>query len=490
MRRTQKTLDSFLCGDRTESDVRMDEAHSMEYTESADTEPYRNLMHEVVADDNIDRALKQVAGNRGAPGTDGMTVHELEPWLKLNRELLKDELESGRYVPTPVRRKEIPKDNGDVRKLGIPTVRDRLVQQMIAQVLEPIYEPEFSEGSYGFRPGRSPIDAVKKVREYYDQGYTVAVGIDLEKFFDRLQHDFMMNILRERIKDKTLIHIIKKFLRSGVTLPNGLAEATWEGAPQGGPLSPILSNIYLDKLDKELERRGLAFVRFADDTLILVRTRRSAERVCQSMTNYIEKNLKLKVNREKTEIGSPKTLKYLGFKLVRTSSGTGLTPHGKSVAKFRKRVIAITKRNRGVSSERMLSELKSYMKGWISYYGATTSSKRIERLDEWARRRVRQYIYKQWKNRYTRVCNLKPLCPRYMLTPDGKPTLDWVKMCWAATKTNSYWHAVMNRTIHNAMSNEWLRSEGMYFMMDDWEAIKERWASRRMPFGTYGGVRG
>ena len=186
MQRTQKTLDSFSCGDRTESEVRVNEAQSMEYTESVDTEPYYDLMQKVIADDNIDKALKQVVGNRGAPGVDGMTVYELEPWLKLNREVLKDELESGRYAPTPVRRKEIPKDNGDVRKLGIPTVCDRLVQQMIAQVLEPIYEPTFSEGSFGFRSGRSPIDAVKKVREYYDQGYVMAVGIDLEKFFDRL----------------------------------------------------------------------------------------------------------------------------------------------------------------------------------------------------------------------------------------------------------------------------------------------------------------
>lgn len=490
MQRTQKTLDSFSCGDRTESEVRVNEAQSMEYTESVDTEPCYDLIQKVIADDNIDMALKQVVGNRGAPGVDGMTVYELEPWLKLNREILKDELESGRYAPTPVRRKEIPKDNGDVRKLGIPTVRDRLVQQMIAQVLEPIYEPTFSEGSFGFRPGRSPIDAVKKVREYYDQGYVMAVGIDLEKFFDRLQHDFMMNILRERIKDKTLIHIIKKFLRAGVILPDGLVEATWEGAPQGGPLSPILSNIYLDKLDKELERRGLAYTRFADDTLILVKTKRSAERVCQSMTNYIEKNLKLKVNREKTEIGSPKTLKYLGFKLVRVSSGTGLTPHRKSIIKFRKRIITITKRNRGVSADRVPSELKSYMKGWISYYGATTSNNQIKRLDEWVRRRVRQYVYKQWKNRYTRVRNLTSLCPKYMLCPDGKPVTEWVKGCWGTTKTNSYWHAVKNKIVHEAMSNKWLKSKGMYFMMDDWEAVKERWTNRRMPSGMYGGLRG
>lgn len=226
MQRQQITLDSFHCGDRAEPETSSGEAPSMSGTESVDTGPYDHLMKAVIDDNNIDEALKRVVGNRGAPGVDGMDVTELEPWLKLNREFLKDELESGRYAPTPVRRKEIPKDSGGTRKLGIPTVCDRLVQQMIAQVLEPLYDPTFSESSYGFRPGRSVVDAVMKVREYYDQGYVMAVGIDLEKFFDTIQHDFMMNILRERIKDKTLIHIIKKFLRAGVVLPNGLTEAT------------------------------------------------------------------------------------------------------------------------------------------------------------------------------------------------------------------------------------------------------------------------
>lgn len=490
MQRQQKTLDSFLCGNKAEPESNKVEAQSMLCADSVDMGPYDNLMKDVIADDNIDMALKRVVGNRGAPGVDGMTVHELEPWLKLNREMLKDELESGRYTPTPVKRKEIPKDNGSVRKLGIPTVCDRLVQQMIAQVLEPLYDPTFSESSYGFRPGRSAIDAVMKVRDYYEQGYTMAVGVDLEKFFDTIQHDFMMNILRERIKDKTLIHIIKKFLRAGVVLPDGLVEATREGTPQGGPLSPLLSNIYLDKLDKELESRGLLFCRFADDSLILVRSRRAAERVRDSVTKFLEKDLKLKVNREKTEIGSPKTLKFLGFKLSRTSSGTGLTPHQKSIRKFKKTVRRITKRNRGVSLDVLLKELRLYMKGWIGYYGATNSDNKIKGLDEWVRRRVRQYIYKQWKNKYTRVRNLISMCPPYMRTPDGSPIISWVKQCWGVVRSNSYWHAVKNRVVHTALSNPWLKERGMFFLMDDWKAVKERWTTRRMPSGTYGGVRG
>lgn len=490
MQRQQITLDSFHCGDRAEPETSSGEAPSMSGTESVDTGPYDHLMKAVIDDNNIDEALKRVVGNRGAPGVDGMDVTELEPWLKLNREFLKDELESVRYAPTPVRRKEIPKDSGGTRKLGIPTVCDRLVQQMIAQVLEPLYDPTFSESSYGFRPGRSAVDAVMKVREYYDQGYVMAVGIDLEKFFDTIQHDFMMNILRERIKDRTLIHIIKKFLRAGVVLPNGLTEATWEGAPQGGPLSPLLSNIYLDKLDKELEARGLKFCRYADDSLILVRSRRSAERVCESVTRFVEKDLKLRVNREKTEIGSPKTLKFLGFKLSRTSSGTGLTPHPKAIAKFKKTVRGITKRNRGISVGKMLEELKEFMKGWIGYYGATTRSNRFKELDEWVRRRVRQFIFKKWKNKYTRVRNLMALCPPYWQMPNGRPTLEWVQQCWGAVRSDSYWQAVKHSAVHKAMNNSWLKEQGMFFLMDDWEAVKERWTNRRMPSGTYGGVRG
>ena len=262
-----------------------------------------------------------------------MSVYELGPWLKNNREEFKDMLQSGRYIPTPVRRKEIPKDNGGVRNLGIPTVRDRLVQQMIAQVLEPIYDPTFSESSFGFRPNRSAIDAVEQERRYYEEGYVMAVGIDLEKFFDTLQHDFLMNILRERIKDKTLILTIKRFIRAGVAMPDGIVKSSFEGAPQGGPLSPILSNIYLDKLDKELEARGLRFCRYADDSLIMVRSRRAAERVCETVTRFIEKDLKLKVNREKTEIDSPRNLKFLGFKLTRVKTGVGITIHRKSLVR-------------------------------------------------------------------------------------------------------------------------------------------------------------
>lgn len=468
MREKQKTLESFLPEDRAEPEDRIVEARSMDVTESVGRGPYLDLMRYVIDDDNIDKALKQVVGNRGAPGVDGMTVFELEPWLRNNREEFKDMLVSGRYVPTPVRRKEIPKDNGGVRKLGIPTVCDRLVQQMIAQVLEPLYDPTFSDSSFGFRPDRSAIQAVTQEKEYYEQGYTYAVGIDMEKFFDTLQHDFIMNILRERIKDKTLILLIKRFLRAGIVLPNGLVEPSTEGAPQGGPLSPLLSNIYLDKLDKELEARGLHFCRYADDSLIMVRTPRAAERVCESVTRYIEEELKLRVNREKTEIGSPRNMKFLGFKLTRVKDGIGLTPHPKAVAKFKRKVIAITKRNRGVSFEQVIEELNQYTRGWMGYFGITSSDNLFKKLDEWIRRRVRQFLFKSWKKRYNRFRKLKSLCPEQWKCPDGSITLDWVRACWSTAMRGSYWQASNTLAMKQGVSNRWLSNQGMYFLVNGW----------------------
>lgn len=464
----QKTLESFLQEDRTESEGPVAEAPSMCVTESVGRGPYLDLMKDVIADDNIDRALKQVVGNRGAPGVDGMTVYELEPWLKNNREEFKDMLESGRYVPTPVRRKEIPKDNGGVRKLGIPTVRDRLVQQMIAQVLEPIYDPTFSDSSFGFRPNRNAHQAVLQERMYYEQGYVCAVGIDLEKFFDTLQHDFLMNTLRERIKDKTLILLIKRFLRAGIVLPDGLVEPSLEGAPQGGPLSPLLSNIYLDKLDKELEARGLRFCRYADDSLIMVRTPRAAERVCESVTRFIEGELKLKVNREKTEIGSPRNLKFLGFKLTRVKGVVGITLHPKAVAKFKKRVRAITKRNRGISFHDMLLELNRYTRGWMGYFGLATSDHQFKILDHWMRRRVRKYQFKLWKKKPNRYRKLKALCPARMRCPDGSVSEPWDIMCKGATKHDSYWRGSNSPAVKQGMSNRWLSEHGMFFLVDGW----------------------
>ena len=316
MRGKQKTLDSYPEMDTTESEEHQG-AQSMSVAETDERHTYDDLMEKVLDDENIAEALKRVISNRGAPGVDGMTVHELAAWLPANIDDLKDRIRSGKYKPGPVRRVVIPKPDGGVRELGVPNAVDRLLQQAVAQILTPIYDPVFSDNSFGFRPGRSAHDAIVRARTYYDEGYVWVVDLDLSKFFDTINQDILMNILRRDIRDWTLLELIKRFLRSGAALPDGLIVSTDRGSPQGGPLSPPLANIYLDRFDKLLESRGLRFVRYADDVNIYVRSPRAAERVMQSCINYLEgKQMKLVVNREKSAVGSPTKLKFLGFTLL------------------------------------------------------------------------------------------------------------------------------------------------------------------------------
>lgn len=275
-----------------------------------------DLLEKVLDRNNLNKAYKRVKANKGASGVDGMTVEEALPWLKENGEELLEKIRNGKYKPSPVRRVEIPKDNGGTRQLGIPTVVDRIIQQAIAQVLIPIYEPKFSDGSYGYRPNRSAKDAVIKVKEYADQGYKYAVCLDLSKYFDTLNHELLMNMLREDIKDKMLIELIKRYLKSGV-MENGIVVATREGSPQGGNLSPLLANIYLDKFDKEFEGRGVKVIRYADDILLLAKSIRAAERLLETSTRYLEKKLKLKVNTEKSRAVSVYSIRNFGFSALR-----------------------------------------------------------------------------------------------------------------------------------------------------------------------------
>ena len=321
---------------------------------------YYNLIERVLSDDNIMRALEQVVGNHGAPGVDDMTVDELAQWLPDNIEELRAKILRGKYKPKPVRRVEIPKPDGGTRNLGVPTVVDRLIQQAIAQVLVPIYEEKFSDNSMGFRPGRSAHDAINKAKGYYEEGYTYVVDLDLSKFFDTINHDMLMHFVRETSQDIILNDLIKRFLKSGVVLPDGLLVRTETGSPQGGPLSPLLSNIYLDKFDKELERRGHKFVRYADDVNIYVKSKRSAERVMESVTEYLEGTLKLKVNREKSAVGSPTALKFLGFKLHNSGGNVRVMIHPKSLRRFKDKVREITKRNRGISPTAVIQQLSTY----------------------------------------------------------------------------------------------------------------------------------
>ena len=291
------------------------EAYSTE-AQKAEERDGADLLEKVLDRDNLNRAYKRVKANKGASGVDGMTVDEALPWLKEHSEELLESIRRGKYKPSPVRRVEIPKDNGGVRKLGIPTVIDRIIQQAIAQVLTPIYEPKFSEGSYGYRPHRSAKDAILKVKEYADEGYKFAVCLDLSKYFDTLCHELLMNMLRKDIKDKRLIELIKKYLKSGV-MENGIVMKTDEGSPQGGNLSPLLANIYLDKFDKEFESRGVKVIRYADDIILLAKSIRAAERLLGTSTQYLEKKLKLKVNTEKSRAVSVYSIRNFGFLVLR-----------------------------------------------------------------------------------------------------------------------------------------------------------------------------
>lgn len=489
----RKTLDSYDERSGTECPNADAVALSIHLTQSEEKVIYHDLIESVLDDENIETALGRVVGNRGAPGIDGMSVFELQGWLHDNIDSLKQSIREGSYIPTPVRRKEIPKPNGGVRNLGIPTVRDRLVQQMVAQVLEPIYEPTFSDHSFGFRPGRSAQDAVLLARSYYEEGFTVMVDLDLEKFFDNLNQDYLMNILRERIKDQALITLVKRFLRAGVALPNGLIEATPKGSPQGGPLSPLLSNIYLDRFDRLLESRGLRFCRYADDCAIFVRSQRAGERVRDSCTRYLEGTLRLKVNMEKTKVGSPADLQFLGFNIAPSRVGTAMmVPSPEKVARFRRTVRRITKRNRGVSPKTVISELNAYVRGWFGYYGLTDDRRLIVRLDNWVRRRVRQFILKKWKRFQTIVGNLRGLCPRkvrVMFEDQGRSDA-WLHGCKHAASAKGWWDMSRRPTVQQAMNNQWLRDQGMYFMLDDWENVRERCFNRHVPNGMHGGVRG
>ena len=363
------------------------------------------LMESILERNNMRRAIRRVIRNKGAPGVDGMTVRKIKRYYNRHREKIEKALLDGTYIPMPVRQKEIPKPGGGVRLLGIPTALDRAIQQAVAQVLTRIWDHTFSEMSFGFRPNRSQHDAVGQYREYVRLGFKYVVDLDLSKFFDRVNHDRLMARLSTRIKDKRVLKLVRKFLTSGVMI-GGLEEPTKEGTPQGGPLSPLLSNIVLDELDKELEKRGLRFVRYADDCVIFVRSKRAANRVMESISRFIEKKLRLKVNREKSAISLPWKSKYLGFCVTNSRENPKIRIHWKSIKRFKERVREITARRRGRSLLQVIGELREFMNGWWNYFGITESFNRLRPLAHWIRRRLRAVVWKHWKNRRTRVGEL------------------------------------------------------------------------------------
>jgi RNA-directed DNA polymerase len=406
-RQKNQLLLAFAAESGSESPMAAEEGTELSVAKRTAQSPTHSdsLMEEVCQRNNLWQALKRVQANKGAPGVDGMTVRKLPKYLKRHWPKIREQLLAGTYRPQPVKRVEIPKPDGGVRKLGIPTALDRFIQQSVLQVLQARWDESFSKYSYGFRPKRSAHQAVAQAQAYIAEGYGVTVDIDLEKFFDRVNHDMLMGRVAKRVDDKRVLKLIRAFLNAGV-MENGLVSSLEEGTPQGGPLSPLLSNLMLDDLDRELERRGLRFVRYADDCNIYVRSRRAGERVMQSITRFITGKLKLKVNESKSAVARPAERKFLGFSFTSGKQAKRrIAP--KSLLRFKKRVRELTKRNRGVSLERMVEQLRLYLTGWRGYFGFCQTPSVLQSLDSWIRRRLRCFQWKQWRRGTTRFAELR-----------------------------------------------------------------------------------
>ena len=414
----------------------------------------QDLLNQVLNKDNLTQAWKRVRANRGAPGIDGLTIDEFRAHFKSIGPGLIETIREGRYQPYPVKRVYIEKEGGGWRGLGIPTVFDRLIQQAVVQVLTPIFDPDFSEHSYGFRPKHSQHQAVRKVQSYITEGRKTAVDVDLSKFFDRVNHDFLMTQLGKKIKDKGLLKLIAKYLRTGI-VENGVLLDCREGVPQGGPLSPLLSNIVLDVLDKELERRNHKFARWADDFIILVGSKRAGDRVLASVTRFVERKLKLKVNDQKSQVVPISKSKFLGFSF----RGKKLVWHEDALIKFKYHVRRLTSRTRGISMERCIKELTVYLRGWINYFGIAQGYQKCVDLDAWIRRRLRACYWKQWRKVRTKVRNLLKMGVSQQLAV----------ACGISSK--SYWHSSKTKGINIAISNEFLSSQGLSSLRDRWVEI-------------------
>lgn len=411
------------------------------------------LLEKILDRDNMNKAYKRVKSNNGKHGIDGMTVDELLPFLKENGDQIKKSIMEGNYNPKPVRRVEIPKPDGGIRLLGIPTVLDRVIQQAIAQVLTPIYELQFSEFSYGFRPKRNAHQAIKKCKEYIETGYNWTVDIDLAKYFDTVNHDKLMRILTKTIKDGRVISLIRKYLVSGVMI-NGVVIETEEGTPQGGNLSPLLSNIMLNELDNELTKRRLKFCRFADDMNIYVKSKKAAERVMTSITRFIEGDLKLKVNKDKSAVDRPWKLKFLGFSFYIKKGGMGIRVHPKPVKKFKDKLKDVTGRSNAMSVNERIKKLKEIIYGWINYFKIADCAKLLKGLDEWLRRRIRMCYWKRWKKIKTRHDNLVKLG-----IADNK--------AWEYANTRKgYWRISNSPILATALTNERLKRQGFPTMTE------------------------
>lgn len=419
------------------------------------------LLEAILHKDNFNRAYKRVKASKGAPGIDGMTIEEALPYLKEHQQELTDRIYRGKYTPSPVRRVEIPKQEGGVRKLGIPTVTDRTLQQAIMQQLVPIYEPLFADGSFGYRPNRSAKEAVLKVKEYAEQGYTYAAVLDLSKYFDTINHEILINLLRKNIKDERVVQLIKRYLKSGV-MENGVVIDTEEGSPQGGNLSPLLANIYLNEFDQEFLKRGVPSIRYADDIVLLAKSKRASERLLESSTKYLEGKLKLTVNREKSRsvsVFAIRNFKFLGFALGRNGSGIYVRVHAKSWKKFKSRLKDLSSRRSVQSIKPSLEKIKVYARGWLNYYGIASMKNNIDDINGWLYHRIRMCIWKQWKLPKTKKRNLiKMGIPEYFAH-------------MAANSRKGHWFCSNLTTVKRAMSKERLISGGFYDLATAYQSV-------------------
>ena len=412
------------------------------------------LMEEVCGRENLKAAMRRVRANRGSPGVDGITVIGIKDYLKQHGPAIREQLLNGTYEPQPVRRVEIDKPDGGVRKLGIPTVLDRLIQQAVMQVLQRRWDRTFSDHSYGFRPGRSPHQAVARAQQYIAEGHGWCVDLDLEKFFDRVNHDKLMSQIAKRVEDKRLLKLIRAFLNAGV-MENGLVSPSVEGTPQGGPLSPLLSNLVLDELDRELERRGHGFVRYADDCNIYVRSERAGQRVMDSITQFITQELKLKVNEAKSAVARPQERKFLGFSFTAGPEVKRVIAP-RAVDRFKRRIREITRRTKGVSMESTIAELAPYMQGWRSYFGFCETPKVLIGLTRWVRLRLRAAWWRQWKTPRRRRAALLELGVREPLASN------------TAGSGRGPWYLAKAKALSVGLSNAYFKSLGLPSLFENY----------------------
>ena len=417
-------------------------------------DPNDHLLERILSQENMRKAWKRVKANKGAAGVDGMSIEAFPEFARQNWDKIRESLLAGIYQPSPVRRVEILKGTGGTRPLGIPTVLDRLIQQAIYQVLMPMFDPDFSDHSYGFRPGRSAHDAIYQVREYIREGYRVAVDMDLSKFFDTVNHDVLMHRVARKVRDKRVLRLIGKYLRAGVKV-RGRLQKTREGVPQGGPLSPLLANILLDDLDKELEKRGHKFARYADDFIILVKTERAGLRVKESITRFLNRKLKLKVNQDKSQVAPTDQTNFLGF----TFKGTKIRWSDKAFREFKRRVRKLTGRSWFVSMAYRYKKLAQYLRGWMNYFGISEYYRPIPEIDHWLRRRVRMCYWKQWRYARTKVRELRKL---------GTFLNAAISV---AISRKGPWHLARTLATQTGMTNQWLKDQGLLSVKELWVKI-------------------